>query len=149
MCCGKKKDVFNPAVAVRNDTLFLLYRAQDKVGKPAGTSRIGLAASTDASILPVCSNRYYTQPTMLLNNTNGRAAAKTPAWWRQRRYLLHDHTAFDGKNARLLVATSRDLVHWVKHGPSVCQSLCGKVCKCVVKIRGHCVNIRWWQNCCC
>src|SRR5215470_17036787 len=28
------KDVFNPAVAVKQDTLFLLYRAQDKIGKP-------------------------------------------------------------------------------------------------------------------
>ncbi|HXL58854.1 MAG TPA: hypothetical protein VN958_21475, partial [Chitinophagaceae bacterium] len=43
----EQKDVFNPAVAVRHDTLFLLYRAQDKVGKPDGTSRIGLAWSTD------------------------------------------------------------------------------------------------------
>src|SRR5689334_9620609 len=41
------KDVFNPAAIVRNDTLFLLYRAEDSVGKFAGTSRIGLAWSTD------------------------------------------------------------------------------------------------------
>src|SRR5574338_895267 len=41
------KDVFNPAAVVRHDTLFLLYRAEDKVGKYAGTSRIGLAWSTD------------------------------------------------------------------------------------------------------
>ena len=27
------KDVFNPAAVVRNDTLFLLYRAEDKIGK--------------------------------------------------------------------------------------------------------------------
>ncbi|HWB94492.1 MAG TPA: hypothetical protein VG605_21705, partial [Puia sp.] len=39
----EEKDVFNPAVAVRGDSLFLLYRAQDKIGHPAGTSRIGLA----------------------------------------------------------------------------------------------------------
>src|SRR6478672_7928539 len=43
----EQKDVFNPAVAVRKDTLFLLYRAQDKIGKPDGTSRIGLAWSLD------------------------------------------------------------------------------------------------------
>lgn len=41
------KAVFNPAAVVRNDTVYLLYRAQDKIGKPAGTSRIGLAYSTD------------------------------------------------------------------------------------------------------
>src|SRR5215210_6501052 len=42
-----EKDVFNPATVVRNDTVFLLYRAQDIIGKPGGTSRIGLAYSTD------------------------------------------------------------------------------------------------------
>src|SRR5262249_16869067 len=43
----EEKDVFNPASAVRGDSLYLLYRAQDKVGKPDGTSRIGIAVSTD------------------------------------------------------------------------------------------------------
>ena len=41
------KDVFNPAIVVRHDTLFMLYRAQDKIGLPGGTSRIGLATSVD------------------------------------------------------------------------------------------------------
>src|SRR6202795_1756656 len=43
----EEKDVFNPAAVVRNDTVFLLYRAEDKIGKFAGTSRIGLAWSID------------------------------------------------------------------------------------------------------
>ena len=43
----EEKDVFNPAALVRHDTLFLLYRAEDKIGKYAGTSRIGLTWSTD------------------------------------------------------------------------------------------------------
>src|ERR1700737_3223545 len=33
----EEKDVFNPAAIVRNDTVFLLYRAEDKIGKYAGT----------------------------------------------------------------------------------------------------------------
>jgi len=43
----EQKDVFNPAAIVRNDTLFLIFRAEDMIGKYAGTSRIGLAYSTD------------------------------------------------------------------------------------------------------
>ncbi|WP_458474645.1 hypothetical protein, partial [Acinetobacter soli] len=39
----EEKDVFNPAIVVRNDTVYMLYRAQDKIGLPFGTSRIGLA----------------------------------------------------------------------------------------------------------
>src|SRR3954470_17169009 len=42
-----KKDVFNPASIIRNDTVFLLFRAEDTIGKYAGTSRIGLAWSVD------------------------------------------------------------------------------------------------------
>src|SRR5688572_26863245 len=42
-----EKDVFNPAAIVRNDTLFLLFRAEDRIGRYAGTSRIGLAWSLD------------------------------------------------------------------------------------------------------
>src|SRR5689334_22864893 len=43
----EEKDVFNPAAVVRHDTVFLLYRAEDIIGKFAGTSRIGLAYSVD------------------------------------------------------------------------------------------------------
>src|SRR5437879_6023526 len=43
----EEKDVFNPAAVARNDTVFLLYRAEDTIGKFAGTSRIGLAYSLD------------------------------------------------------------------------------------------------------
>src|ERR1700744_5174109 len=44
----EEKDVFNPAIVQRNGKIYMLYRAQDKTGKPAGTSRIGLAISSDA-----------------------------------------------------------------------------------------------------
>lgn len=43
----EEKDVFNPAAVVRNDSVFLIYRAEDNIGKYAGTSRLGLAVSTD------------------------------------------------------------------------------------------------------
>ncbi len=41
------KDVFNPAIVLQNGKVIMLYRAQDSIGKPAGTSRIGLAESAD------------------------------------------------------------------------------------------------------
>ena len=40
----EEKDVFNPAIVNRNGKIYMLYRAQDK----AGTSRIGMAVSSDA-----------------------------------------------------------------------------------------------------
>src|SRR5688500_2151665 len=41
------KDVFNPAMVVKDGKVYMLYRAEDSIGKYAGTSRIGLAESTD------------------------------------------------------------------------------------------------------
>ena len=43
----EEKDVFNPAAVVRNGAVHLIYRAEDKIGKYAGTSRLGLAISHD------------------------------------------------------------------------------------------------------
>lgn len=41
------KDVFNPAAVVKDDRVYLLYRAEDHEGKYAGTSRVGMAVSED------------------------------------------------------------------------------------------------------
>ena len=45
----QKADVFNPGAVVRNDTVFMLFRAEDNPDAILGgrTSRIGLAYSTD------------------------------------------------------------------------------------------------------
>ena len=41
------KDVFNPSAVVRNGQVWMLYRAEDTLGKFNGTSRLGLAVSDD------------------------------------------------------------------------------------------------------
>ncbi|HLZ84762.1 MAG TPA: glycosidase, partial [Caulobacteraceae bacterium] len=41
------KDLFNPGAVVREGRVCLLVRAEDHVGRYAGTSRIGLATSAD------------------------------------------------------------------------------------------------------
>jgi beta-1,2-mannosidase len=43
------KDVFNPGGVVRDGKIHLLVRAEDVVGRYAGTSRIGLATSADGT----------------------------------------------------------------------------------------------------
>lgn len=113
----EEKDVFNPAAVVRNDTVFLLYRAEDKVGKYAGTSRIGLAWSTDGL-------HFTKHPTPVLYPDND--AVKKYEWEggcedprivedENGTYYL-TYTAYDGDKARLLVASSADLYRWTKHG---------------------------------
>jgi predicted GH43/DUF377 family glycosyl hydrolase len=111
------KDVFNPAAVVRHDTVFLLYRAEDKVGKFAGTSRIGLAWSTDGL-------HFIKYPIPVLYPDND--AEKKFEWEGgcEDPRIVEDssgvyymtYTAYDGNKARLMIATSNDLYHWTKHG---------------------------------
>jgi len=111
------KDVFNPATVVRHDTLFLLYRAEDYVGKFNGTSRIGLAWSTDGI-------HFKRKPKPVFYPGND---AMKPYEWEggiedpriveapDRTYYM-TYTTYDGDVARLAVASSPDLRHWTKHG---------------------------------
>ena len=54
-------DVFNPAAVTRNDSIFLLFRAEDNPAAAIGgrTSRIGLAVSADGLHF-----RKYEQPVL-------------------------------------------------------------------------------------
>lgn len=113
----EEKDVFNPAAVVRNDTLFLLYRAEDSIGKYAGTSRIGLARSTDGL-------HFTNHPSPVLYPDND--AAKIYEWEGgcEDPRIVEDsggtyyltYTAYDGDKARLMLASSKDLYNWTKHG---------------------------------
>ncbi|MFY0690193.1 MAG: family 43 glycosylhydrolase [Cyclobacteriaceae bacterium] len=111
------KDVFNPASLVRNDTLILLYRAEDFVGKYNGTSRIGLAKSIDGlhferEPLPI----FYPDSSKYLN-LEWEGGAEDPRIVEDEHGTYYmTYTAYDGKVARLLIASSKDLRTWIKHG---------------------------------
>jgi len=114
----EEKDVFNPAAVVRNDTVFLLYRAEDKIGKFAGTSRIGLAWSTDGlhftrSPVPVL---YPDNDSLKKYEWEGGCEDPRIVEGATGTYYL-TYTAYDGDKARLMLATSPDLYHWAKQGP--------------------------------
>lgn len=123
----EEKDVFNPAIAVRGDTIYMLYRAQDKVGHPGGTSRVGLATSTDGF-------HFTRRPSPVLypdNDTDKKyeweGGCEDPRIVEDGKGLYYmTYTAFDGKQARLLLATSADLQHWTKKGPVFGKAYNGK-----------------------
>jgi predicted GH43/DUF377 family glycosyl hydrolase len=123
----EQKDVFNPAVVVKDGKVFLLYRAQDKIGKPSGTSRIGLAESSDGI-------HFTRHPEPVLYPDHD--AEKKYEWEggcedprvvedSSGRYYM-TYTGFDGALARLMVATSTDLMHWTKYGPAFAKANDGK-----------------------
>ena len=113
----EEKDVFNPAAVVKDGWVWMLYRAEDKVGKYAGTSRVGLAKSRDGLVF-----RKNTIPVLYPNND----PMKTFEWEggcedprlakREDGLYVMTYTAYDGKTARLCIASSRDLMSWEKHG---------------------------------
>jgi beta-1,2-mannosidase len=121
-----EKDVFNPAAIVRNDTVFLLFRAEDKIGKYAGTSRIGIAYSTDGL-------NFTRHPAPVLfpdedahKKLEWEGGCEDPRIVQAEdgKYIL-TYTAYDGDKARLMVASSPDLYNgkyvnkWSKSGAIV------------------------------
>ena len=123
----EEKDVFNPAAVVRNDTVFLLYRAEDSIGKYAGTSRIGIAWSTDGlhftrHPVPVL---YPDNDSTKIFEWEGGCEDPRIAEDDNGTYYL-TYTAYDGDKARLMVASSKDLYHWNKHGHAFANAYDGK-----------------------
>jgi predicted GH43/DUF377 family glycosyl hydrolase len=109
--------VFNPAAIVRNGKVYLLFRGEDKIGKFGGTSRIGLAESNDGF--------HFTkqpQPVIFPDNDQCLIYEKDGGCEDPRIVESEDGTyivtyvAFNGTICRLCLATSKDLVNWVKHG---------------------------------
>ena len=109
--------VFNPAAIVKDGKVYLIFRGEDKVGKFGGTSRIGIAESTDGlhftkRPLPVI---YPDNDANLEYEKEGGCEDPRIVESEDGTYVL-TYTAFNGHSARLCVATSKDLSHWEKHG---------------------------------
>lgn len=117
------KDVFNPAVIVKDDTIFMFYRAEDSTGKPDGTSRIGLAFSNDGF-------HFTKYPTPVLYPDNDtckkyewQGGCEDPRVVQDEKNTYYmTYTAYDGTTARLFIATSKDLIHWKKYGSAFAQT---------------------------
>ncbi|MCD6202146.1 MAG: glycosidase [Bacteroidales bacterium] len=111
------KDVFNPASIVCGDTVFMLYRAEDSIGKYNGTSRIGLAYSLDG----IRFTRY--EKPVLYPARDPYFKYEWEGGCEDPRIVEDDagtyymtYTAYNGDKARLFIATSGDLRNWKKYG---------------------------------
>jgi len=123
----EQKAVFNPAIVVKDGKIYMMYRAQDETGLPDGTSRIGLAESSDGfhftrNAAPVLypendPEKIYEweggcEDPRIVENNNG--------------VYYMTYTAYDGNDARLMIASSADLIHWIKYGPAFANAYNGK-----------------------
>jgi len=125
----QKADVFNPAAIVRNNKLYILFRAEDIPGVGIGmrTSRIGLAVSDDGL------NFTKMKDPVLYPDNDDFKQFDFPGGCEDPRvietaagnYVLL-YTSWNRDVARLSVATSADLVNWKKQGPAFLKAFNGK-----------------------
>lgn len=112
-----EKDVFNPAAVMHQGKVYLIFRAEDTIGKYAGTSRLGLAASDDGlhfTRLPA--PVFYPDNDSLKRYEWGGGVEDPRIVKSESGDYIMTYTGYDGTTARLLVASSTDLIHWTKHG---------------------------------
>lgn len=122
-------DVFNPAAAVRNGKIYVLYRAEDRSGMGIGkrTSRLGIAESRDGIQMkrgaePVF---YPKEDTQKEYEWPGGCEDPRIAVTEDGLYVML-YTQWNRKVARLAVATSKDLRNWTKHGPAFLKAYDGR-----------------------
>lgn len=121
---------FNPAAVVKGDKVYVLYRAEDRLGemKIGGhTSRLGMATSDDGLNFqredkPVFypdndSQKKYEWP----GGTEDPRIVETE----DGQYIL-TYTQWNRETPRLAIATSKDLRKWEKHGPAFEDAYNGK-----------------------
>jgi len=122
-------DVFNPAAIVRDDTIFMLFRAEDNPNAILGgrTSRIGLAYSLDG-----INFSKFDQP-VLFPEPGEFLKWDYPGGCEDPRVVKHPdggyvmtYTSWERKTARLTIATSNNLRNWQKHGPAFEDAYDGK-----------------------
>lgn len=109
----EERNVFNPAAVVKDGKVYLLYRAQDN----ALTSRIGLAVSNDGLHFRKEPQPVFYPAADSLEKYEWKGGVEDPRLTESEdgTYIM-TYTAYDGKVARLCLATSMDLKHWTKHG---------------------------------
>lgn len=121
----RRGNVFNPAAAVVDAQVCLVFRAEDASGDGLGrhVSRLGLARSEDGVHFTACA-----EP-VLFPAEDGAKRFEWPGGCEDPRLVqapdgrfVLTYTAWDRKQARLCVATSQNLVEWTKHGPAFAEA---------------------------
>jgi predicted GH43/DUF377 family glycosyl hydrolase len=109
----EERNVLNPSAIVKDGKVYLIYRAQDN----DMTSRLGLAISEDGlhfkkKPAPVF---YPVNDSMMQFEWKGGVEDPRIVERADGTYIM-TYTAYDGKLARLCIASSKDLETWTKHG---------------------------------
>lgn len=120
---------FNPAAAMKNGKIVVLYRSEDKQGEGIGghTSRLGYAESTNGTTMKKSARPVFYPADDSQKEMEWPGGCEDPrvAVTEDGTYMMI-YTQWNRKLPRLGVATSRDLIHWQKHGPAFKKAYGGK-----------------------
>lgn len=124
-----ESNVFNPSAVVRDGKINILFCAEDnsEIGIGSQTSRIGLATFSDGIHMNICKNPvlFPGGDKFVSDETPGGCEDPRIAVTKDGLYVMM-YTMWNRKNWMLNVATSRDLVHWIKHSPAFYRAYNGK-----------------------
>ena len=114
---------FNPAAVVRNGKIYVLYRAEDDTGEMqigGHTSRLGLAESDDGI------HFIRRAEPVLYPDNDSQKEREWPGGCEDPRIVESEdgtyvltYTQWNRKTTGAAIATSKDLIHWTKHGPAL------------------------------
>jgi beta-1,2-mannosidase len=109
----EEKNVLNPSAVVKDGKVYLIYRAQDTLM----TSRLGLAMSDDGLHFKKRPDPVLYPDSDFMQEFEWKGGVEDPRIVEREdgTYIL-TYTAYDGRTARLCLASSNDLVNWTKHG---------------------------------
>jgi len=125
----ESNDTFNPAATIYDGKVVVLYRAEDKSGEGIGgrTSRLGYAWSEDGL------NFQRKSTPVFYPDNDSQKELEWPGGCEDPRLTVTEdglyvmlYTQWNRKQARLAVATSRDLQKWDKHGPAFMKAYDGR-----------------------
>lgn len=125
----QKADVFNPGAIVKNDTVYLLFRAEDNPDAILGgrTSRIGLAYSTNGIDFTKYPEPVFFPQDDAFKKWDYPGGMEDPrvVETSDGTYLMY-YTSWNQDVARLSVASSDDLKNWTNNGPIFQRAYDGK-----------------------
>lgn len=109
----EERNVLNPSAVVKDGRVYLIYRAQDN----EMTSRIGLAISEDGLHFTKQPEPVFYPAIDSMYQYEWKGGVEDPRVIESPdgNYIM-TYTSYDGKTARLCLASSKDLKTWTKHG---------------------------------
>lgn len=155
----EKLHTFNPAAVVKDGEIYVLYRAEDDTGKMhvgGHTSRLGLAKSKDGIHFermpaPVL---YPDEDDQKRHEWDGGCEDPRLVRTEDGKFVL-TYTQYNRLIPKLAIATSDDLIHWIKHGSAFSNHFLWKnrptksasiICKILNgELRATKINGKYWM----